>query len=369
MRFILIVLFLFSTKNVHAQIQVKGKVVERTEKGKIIPLFNANVYWMGGLEGTITDEAGDFEIVFRGDLGSLIISSVGYRSDTLVVNRPNLGNIILYANVVLDEVVVSKEVAPIQKSLFKVQNVVAVDSREMLKAACCNLSESFETNPTIDVNLSDAVLGAKQIQMLGLNSPYLMFTQENMPAIRGASQIFGLSFIPGSWIESIQITKGAGSVLNGFESISGHINTELVKPLTDRKIFLNVYANNFERYEFNSRFNHKLSNELGTGFYIHANFNNGYIDDNEDSFLDTPFATQIKLMNRTQYANPRNAWVAYATIQSPAAGKEIGQTDINPAMTKGPTNASGSEPNTRRLDLSANSGYVFPNLRYQSFGF
>src|SRR5690606_10960845 len=143
----------------------------------------------------------------------------------------------------------------------------------------------------------------------------LMFTQENMPSIRGASQIFGLSFIPGSWIESIQITKGAGSVLNGFESISGHINTELVKPLTDRKSFLNAYANNFERYEFNSRFNYKLSNELGTGFYMHANLRNGYIDDNGDSFLDTPLAKQINLMNRWQYVNPKNGWVAYATIQ------------------------------------------------------
>src|SRR5690606_37444339 len=123
MRFILIVLFLFATKNVHAQIRVKGKVVERTEKGKIIPLFNANVYWMGGVEGTFTDEAGDFEIPFKSDGGRLIISSVGYRSDTLVVNRPNLGNIILYSNMLLDEVVVSKQVAPIQKSLFKVQNV------------------------------------------------------------------------------------------------------------------------------------------------------------------------------------------------------------------------------------------------------
>src|SRR5690606_36478588 len=369
MRFILIVLFLFSTKNVHAQIQVKGKVVERTEKGKIIPLFNANVYWMGGLEGTITDEAGDFEIVFRGDLGSLIISSVGYRSDTLVVNRPNLGNIILYSNVQLDEVVVSKEVAPIQKSLFKVQNVVAVDSREMLKAACCNLSESFETNPTVDVNVSDALLGAKQIQMLGLNSPYLMFTQENMPSIRGASQIFGLSFIPGSWIESIQITKGAGSVLNGFESISGHINTELVKPLVDKRFFLNMYANNYERYEFNTRLNQKINDRLGVGLYLHANLRNGYIDDNGDSFLDTPLAKQFNIMNRWQYLNPENGWVAYSNIQFLSDRKEIGQTSFDPDMDKLTTNAWGSEIKTTRLDLSAKLGYVFPEQPYQSLGF
>src|SRR5690606_14795783 len=166
---------------------------------------------------------------------------------------------------------------PIQRSLFNVQNVVTVDNREMLKAACCNLSESFETNPAVDVNISDAVTGAKQIQMLGLNSPYLLFTQENMPSIRGASQIYGLSFIPGSWIESIQITKGSGSVLNGLESISGQINSELVKPLTDRNLFLNMYANNYGRYELNARYNKKISDKLATGIYLHANLRNGEI--------------------------------------------------------------------------------------------
>ena len=108
-----------------------------------------------------------------------------------------------------------------------------VNSEELLKAACCNLSESFETNPSIDVNFSDALTGTKQIKMLGLSSPYLLITEENIPSVRGASQIYGLTYTPGTWIESIQITKGAGSVTNGFESIAGQINTELQKPFTD----------------------------------------------------------------------------------------------------------------------------------------
>ena len=112
----------------------------------------------------------------------------------------------------------------------------------MLKAACCNLSESFETNPSIDVNFSDAISGTKQIKMLGLSSPYILITTENVPSVRGAAQAYGLSFIPGTWVESIQLTKGAGSVTNGFESIVGQINAELVKPLTDNKLFVNAYG-------------------------------------------------------------------------------------------------------------------------------
>ncbi len=340
----------------------------RNEKDNI-PLQDANVYYLESSVGTSTDESGNFKIPYRSDLKKLVISSIGFRSDTILVNRPNLGNIILYPIVELEEIILEKRVAPLQKSLFKAQNVVTVDSREMLKAACCNLSESFETNPSVDVNISDAVLGAKQIQMLGLNSPYLMFTQENMPSIRGASQIFGLSFIPGSWIEAIQITKGAGSVLNGFESISGHINSELVKPLTDKRFFLNMYANNFERYEFNSRINHNISDELGVGLYIHANLRNGYIDNNGDSFLDTPLAQQVNLMNRWQYMDPESGWVGYANAQYLSDNKELGQLDFNPDTDKLTTNAWGSEINTSRLDLSSKIGYVFPELPYQSFGF
>lgn len=365
--FILILLCFF--QNLHSQIQVKGKVWEFRNEKDNIPLEDANVYYAESTVGTTTDVSGNFSIPFRADLKKLVISSVGFRSDTIIANRPNMGNIVLYPIVELEEIILEKRVAPLQKSLFTAQNVVTVNSREMLKAACCNLSESFETNPSVDVNVSDAILGAKQIQMLGLNSPYLMFTQENMPAIRGASQVFGLSFIPGSWIESIQITKGAGSVLNGFESISGHINSELVKPLTDKRFFWNMYANNFERYEFNSRLNYNISDELGFGLNIHGNLRNGYVDENGDSFLDTPLGKQINLMNRWQYMNPENGWVGYVNIQWLSDKKELGQLDFDVDTDRGTTNAWGSEINTSRLDVSAKLGYVFPDLPYQSFGF
>ena len=147
----------------------------------------------------------------------------------------------------------------ILKSFTVTGNTSAMTSKELLKAACCNLAESFETNPSIDVNFSDALTGTKQIKMLGLTSPYLMITEENIPSVRGASQAYGLSFTPGTWVESIQITKGAGSVVNGYESISGQINTELLKPLNDIPFFLNAYGSTDSRYELNTHFNKKIS--------------------------------------------------------------------------------------------------------------
>ena len=116
----------------------------------------------------------------------------------------------------LQPVQVKTDASATKKSYRKVTNTATMTSKELLKAACCNLAESFETNPSIDVNFSDALTGTKQIKMLGLTSPYLMITEENIPSVRGASQAYGLSFTPGTWVESIQITYGAGSVVNGY---------------------------------------------------------------------------------------------------------------------------------------------------------
>ncbi|SHJ92720.1 Outer membrane receptor proteins, mostly Fe transport [Arenibacter nanhaiticus] len=357
------------TSLVSGQINISGTVLGYNNDRKEILLSDVNIVWLNSTIGTSTNSAGEFSIPFKKEYGKIVISYVGYQSDTIVANRPNLGKIWLRPDKELEEVTVRKKLNPIQKSLFNIQNVVTVDSREMLKAACCNLSESFETNPTVDVNISDAITGAKQIQMLGLNSPYLLFTQENMPSIRGASQIYGLSFIPGSWIESIQITKGSGSVLNGFESISGQINSELVKPLSDKKLFFNTYANNYERYEVNTRYNYKFSENLGTGIYLHANLRNGSIDKNSDSFLDTPLSRQINFMNRWQFLDPEKGWVSFFNVQYLLDDKQTGQEDFSPKRDKFTNNYWGSEVNTDRFDVSAKLGYVFPELPYQSFGF
>ena len=127
----------------------------------------------------------------------------------------------------LDEITINYNKKTSKVSFLGTQNITTLTSDELLKAACCNLAESFETTPSIDVNFSDAISGSKQIKMLGLNSPNILMSIENIPSIRGALQAHGLNYIPGTWIESIQITKGAGSVVNGYESITGQINAEL----------------------------------------------------------------------------------------------------------------------------------------------
>lgn len=191
-----------------SQEKVEGVVLD-SEGDNALGLSGANVYWQDSQTGVVTDFDGKFSIPYLKEFNKLIISYVGFESDTLVVNGPGKLRISLKPSNELDEVVVEQEREAIQKTYFSPQNVVSVNSDELLKAACCNLAESFETNPAIDVNMSDGLTGTKQIQMLGLTSPYLLITQENIPMVRGASQAYGLTFTPGTWIESIQITKGA----------------------------------------------------------------------------------------------------------------------------------------------------------------
>lgn len=269
----------------------------------------------------------------------------------------------------LDEVVVDKKKKGIQKSLNKVTNTSVVTSHELLKAACCNLAESFETNPSIDVNFSDALTGTKQIKMLGLTSPYLMITEENIPSVRGASQAYGLSFTPGTWIESIQITKGAGSVVNGFESISGQINSELIKPAKDIPFFLNFYGSTDSRFELNTHFNRKLTDKWATSLFVHGNARVAKNDMNHDHFLDNPLGKQFNIANRWQYSNPETGWVSFINARFMKDEKQTGEYDFDPKIDKLTTNHWGSEIDTERLDFTSKIGYVFKDMPYQSIGF
>jgi outer membrane receptor for ferrienterochelin and colicins len=257
----------------------------------------------------------------------------------------------------------------LKKSLSGTANTTLVTSKELLKAACCNLAESFETNPSIDVNFSDALTGTKQIKMLGLTSPYIMITEENIPSVRGASQAYGLSFTPGTWVESIQITKGAGSVVNGYESISGQINTELIKPCNDIPFFLNFYGSTDSRYELNTHFNKKISDKWATSLFVHGNTRVGKNDMNDDMFLDNPLGKQINIANRWHYSNPETGWVSFMNLRYMNDEKQTGELHFDPDRDKLTTNHWGSEINTERLDFTSKIGYVFKDMPYQSIGF
>jgi len=360
-----IILFILFPFVVFGQKTIKGTILDTSNA----PIFGASIYWENSQLGTNSDEKGNFEIKTIQNNKQLVVSFIGYKTQTLTIDNSENTIITLSADNQLDEVNIQTSRKSSNRPSYVVQNIINVNKAELLKAACCNLAESFETNPSIDVNFTDALTGTKQIKMLGLTSPYIQIVQENIPNIRGAAQTYGLTFTPGTWVESIQITKGAGSVINGYESITGQINTELVKPSTDNRVFVNAYGSLNGRLELNTHFNTKVSNKWDTGLYLHGNMRDKKIDDNNDNFLDAPLSKQVNIMNRWQYTDMEKGWVSFINLRYLTDDKTTGEIDFDPNIHKNTTSFWGSEIATERFETSLKLGYVFPDLPYKSFGF
>lgn len=182
-----------------------------------------------------------------------------------------------------------------------VTNSELIGLGELSRAACCNLGESFTTNASVDVNYSDAATGAQQIKLLGLSGTYVQMLTENIPNYRGASMPYALSYVPGTWMQSIQVSKGCSSVKNGYESITGQINIEFKKPQATQFLEANAYVNTKGRYEGNFQGNLHLSNKWSTALLLHYEDMNSAHDGNNDGFMDMPKVRQYAAQNRWIY--------------------------------------------------------------------
>ena len=279
--------------------KIKGVVLEEDKKGSFRPLPGASVIWLGTNKGTFTDSSGIFFIQHDDNPSRLVISYTGYTADTITITDMKELKIILASGKQLSEVkVYAKQRSTYLAALSPIRTQVMTE-KELFKAACCNLSESFETNPSVDVSYNDAVTGSKQIQLLGLSGNYTQLTVENLPGPRGIATPLGLSSIAGSWVESIQLNKGVGSVANGFESIAGQINIELKKPEKAERFYENMYINSMGKTDFNLNLTQKIGKKWSTGLLLHDDLlYNKTIDVNKDGFLDLPIGNLFSALNR-----------------------------------------------------------------------
>ena len=347
---------------------VKGLVLEATITGKFEPVINASVYWAGTTIGVVTDSFGVFNIPAQDTINKLVISYVGYKTDTLEVKNGKELHVIMASKNDMNSVTVfSRPDAMFIANLNTIRTQVMTGG-ELLKAACCNLSESFETNPSVDVSYNDAVTGSKQIQLLGISGNYTQLTVENLPGPRGLATPLGLNSIAGPWIESIQLTKGVGSVANGFESIAGQINVELKKPETAEKILANVYVNDFGKTDLNLNVAHKINAKWSTGLLLHDNFiNNTKLDMNSDGFRDIPTGNQFSLVNRYKFDNSKGvlAQFGFKVLTDDKTGGEVA---FNPALHKNTNQQYGIGIKTERYEFFGKLGYVFPQQQFKSIG-
>ena len=354
----------------YVRAQVSGVVLD--EHGE--PLIGANVYWANTGIGVATDEEGAFTLMPVKTTNRLVASFVGCHNDTLtVLNRQPL-TIVLIDEAVIDEVTITERRMGVLKSRTSAFDTQTIGTEELCRAACCNLSEAFETNASVDVAYSDAATGAKQIRLLGLSGTYVQLIQENTPAVRGLAQNFGLEYIPGPWMSGIQVSKGTSSVINGYEATSGQINVELLKPQTQNPLSLNLMFNTelmaeanimggwqipLKEHEHEHEHHHEEGEHcdhesLYTGIMAHYGQNFMAMDDNHDSFVDMPKTINANLANRWFYRHGDYTFQAFVRgLYDRRRGGQIGHhadTIANPYLIN---------LNTWRVDGFLKNGYIY----------
>ena len=251
----------------------------------------------------------------------------------------------------IEEVTVVQRKKGTVKSRTEAFDTQKINGEELCRAACCNLSEAFETNASVDVAYSDAATGAKQIRLLGLSGTYVQLIQENTPAVRGLAQNFGLEYIPGPWMNSIQVSKGTSSVINGYEATSGQINVELLKPQTQNPLSLNLMFNSELMAEANIMGGWQLKPHLYTGVLAH--YTGGFMgmDGNHDSFADMPKTQNANLANRWFYKHENYTFQAFVRgLYDRRRGGQLSDTIANPYHIN---------LNTWRVEGFMKNGYVF----------
>lgn len=335
---------------------LKGKIIDKTTKE---PMPFATVNWLGTNSGSISDEKGYFEIPRKSGEDNLLLTSfTGYQTDTLTVSSKMQNiTIALAPSLELNGVEIKARVGGSYVSNAASMKTEVITSVGLCQLACCSLAESFENSATVDVGFSDAVSGARQIQMLGLAGVYSQLLYENMPFLRGLSSPFGLSYIPGSYMESIQVSKGAASVVNGFESMTGQINVEYKKPQTSDPFFLNLFGSSDLKGEMNAIGTIHLNDKLATSLFGHVSYFNREFDHvGHDGFMDQPKSRQFNIVNRWSYDNKnyRNV-TSLLFVDDHRVG---GQMGFDPDKDVDTTGKYGFENRTQRAQVFTKNGFV-----------
>lgn len=367
LQFLTVVVLVAMGQSAWSQGILRGQVVGK-ESGK--GLASPKLYWLGTAKGALGDVEGRFELERSNATDRLVIQVSGL-SDTLVVGPEENDLRIKMGSVVGESEMETVRIEERQKasafSRLDPFGVELMNQGELRKAACCNLSESFETNPSVDVAFPDAITGEKRIKMLGLDGQYVTTTLENMPLLGGMAAVSGLGYVPGPWVRGIQISKGAGSVVNGFESIAGQINAVHRDPFDEERLYLNGYVNQAGRVEGNAIANARVGEHWGTNILLHGSGLPSLNDRNQDGFLDMPRRQLYSGMNRWKYEHDNGLCMQFNLlgVYKRDEGGQVGsyREQANAGI---PFYAFNSE--IRRLQAFAKVGYFDPSNPLKSFG-
>lgn len=348
--FIVALLFPFA---ISAQ-SITGKVTS-TKREKLI---GANVYWLGTNTGVLTGKDGEFEISANEVLNKRLVATfIGHSSDTILITNQTYIEFKLQAIKTFDNVVIKAQQDGVIISDLNPIKTEKITQVELGKSACCDLAGCFETQTTVQPQTTNVITNSKELRILGLSGVYNQVLIDGFPVIQGLSYTYGISSIPGTLVDNIYVSKGANSVIQGFESISGQINVETKDPDKMEKLLLNVYMNNFMEKHFNANYTFnrgKWSNLTTLQSVKPAN----KIDRDNDNFLDLPQLTRYLALSKWKYGNENDwGWSSRISLRFLNEQRIGGQTSFNPEIHKGSTSIYGQSISINQPELKARIGY------------
>ena len=299
------ILLVFATYAGKSQV-LRGIVQGPDFDGVLRPVPRAAVLWKGASKVILTDSLGAFEIARITGIDTLLVRHPGFTGQRLVPQGASV--VVTMEPLAAAAITVEAEETGITSAPIRTE---VISRSDLNKAACCSLAESFEKNPSVEVSFSDAVSGAKQIQLLGLRGIYTQFLVEAVPLIRGVEMPFALDHVPGPFMESISISKGSSTVTNGYESVTGQINICMHNPRTAPSLYVNAYANSMQRYELNLYGAQQVTDELSTMTMVHGRIMDMAMDNNGDGFADVPTFRQINAVHRWNFNNDEIEWQVF----------------------------------------------------------
>ncbi len=332
---------------------IKGTITNHRQQ----PLAGANIYWLGEKTHTVADTSGRYEISM-GKSKKLIASYVGHIADTIEVGNQTVVDFTLHF-VSGNEVLLQSRKNGIIISNLKPVKIEQITQTELLKAACCDLAGCFETQTTVQAHTTNIVTNAKELRILGLSGVYNQVLIDGFPMIQGLSYTYGISSIPGTLVDKINIAKGANSVLQGYESISGQINVETKEPDNTDRLLVNGYVNSFLEKHINGAYAFKKGKWSSLTALSTVQPSNKY-DRDEDGFLDLPLLTRYMVLQKWK-AGKENNWGWYHSIHLRYLNEQRigGQNSFNARNNKGSNTIYGQTVNYHQPELWLKSGYRF----------
>ena len=346
-------------------------MAQRTLTGKVTdvnngqPLVGATLFWKNTTAGATSATDGSYSIKRVHDFNTLVVDYLGYDMVEIEVEEKGVATLDIQLTpsaVDIDEVIVEGQQRGNYAKTSGITRQEQISFAGLCKMACCSLAESFENSASVTVGYSDAISGARQIKMLGLAGTYTQILDENRPIMQGAGATYGLSYTPGMWLNSIQVSKGVASVTAGHEAITGQINLEHRKPTDDERFFLNLYFDNEMRPEINISSAIPLTPDksLSTVIMAHGSLDTAHHDMNNDGFADMPKANQINIANKWLWQNSDGVqlrWGWKIVNENRIGGEMKYREDMFDQMMENPLSTPyGSKIHNRNINAYAKLG-------------